>query len=182
MKDEVGLGKPVTDASFKEGMSRLVKAFGAAPLDPERTRLYHEALLDIPDRLFVAGIQKLIREWTPRSNRPFPIPAEIGEACIPGHGLVREEDPYTKRLFWKESPWPQRLAELRRPKKETRESTKAAEPPPSEAYARQALTGIKEIVNLVVNKDPQAREKIATLLDQMTVTSEGEHGNRRNAA
>jgi len=100
----------MNEATFREGMRRLQTAFDHA-LDKKRLDLYRETLIHLPGELFVNGVQKLIAEWKP-FGRKFPVPAEIGEACLPGQRVTEEMDATKQRTVIRETPWTYRLQKL----------------------------------------------------------------------
>src|SRR2546426_4782009 len=73
---------------------------------------FFEVLSDIPDELCIAGVKRLAREWT--KTKGFPLPADIGEACVPGERYRRKYDPMTTKMELQDIPWAERLEAERR--------------------------------------------------------------------
>lgn len=68
----------MTDIKFTEGIVLLETVTGKAFSEPQ-LKIYKSLLNDIPDNLFIQGINKMLRE---RVFSNLPMPAEIREFCL----------------------------------------------------------------------------------------------------
>ena len=149
----------MNEATFREGMRRLQTAFDHA-LDKKRLDLYRETLIHLPGELFVNGVQKLIAEWKP-FGRKFPVPAEIGEACLPGQRVTAEMDATKQRTVIRETPWTVRLQKLSEgPPRQKVRPAQEDDRPPTQEDLKQLKPEVRSLFERVKNKWLQRQETL----------------------
>ena len=94
---------------FNSGLRHLEIMFNST-MPSERKQLYRQTLGEIPNDLWIRGIEKIVA-----TSIFFPSAAQIGEACIPGQAETEDLDKWSGRWVKISTPWPERLARLLHP-------------------------------------------------------------------